>query len=160
MRVEQLMTKQTTCCSSSDTLSHAAQLMWEHDCGCLPVCSSDSSHRVEGMITDRDICMSSLFRGKALNELHVGDAMASNVQVCHAKDSIADAERIMSSAKIRRLPVVNDEGGLIGMLSLADLAREAEREQVKQKPDVTRSEIGVTLASICRPQQGAEPQLH
>ena len=151
MRVEELMTKQVTTCKPNDTLDHAAQLMWDHDCGCLPVCAGDGINRVSGVITDRDICMSALFQGKPLRELQVSDAMARQVRACRPSDSVVDVERTMREAKIRRLPVIDAQDTLIGMITLADLAREAEREQTQPAPDITGNEIGVTLASICQP---------
>lgn len=150
MRVEQLMSKQVKTCGPDDSLDHAAQLMWDHDCGCLPVSDGDGVNRVAGIITDRDICMSALFQGKPLRELRVSDAMAKQVRVCRPKDSITDVERTMREAKIRRLPVVDDQGAAIGMITLADLAREAELEQTRPTPEITGNEIGVTLASICQ----------
>jgi CBS domain-containing protein len=151
MRVEQLMTKQVKTCKPDDTLDHAAQLMWDHDCGCLPVCTGNGINRVTGVITDRDICMSALFQGKPLRNLRVSDAMAKQVRVCRSNDALADVERMMREAKIRRLPVVDEQDALIGMITLADLAREAEREQTRPAPEITGNEIGVTLASICQP---------
>jgi len=151
MRVEQLMTKLVTTCKPEDTLDRAAQLMWDQDCGCLPVCAGDGVNRVTGVITDRDICMSALFQGKPLRDLRVSDAMSRQVHVCRAGDSLFDAEQTLRKAQIRRLPVVDEQGLLIGMITLADLAREAEREQTNPKPDITGNEIGVTLASICEP---------
>jgi len=128
MRVDQIMTKQVNSCSPDNTLAEAAQLMWDHDCGCLPVCTGNGASRVTGVITDRDICMSALFKGKPLSELRVSDAMSRQLQACRPSDSLADAEKTMRQARIRRLPVVDEQGSLVGMISLADLAREAARE--------------------------------
>jgi len=153
MRVEQLMTKQVTTCKPDDTLEHAAQLMRDHDCGCLPVCAGNGVDRVTGVITDRDICMSALFQSKPLRELHVADAMSKQVRVCRPADSTFDVEQTMREARIRRLPVVDEQGAIAGMITLADLAREAQREQTFPSPDITGNEIGVTLASICQPSQ-------
>lgn len=149
MRIEQIMTKQVSSCSPDATLAEAAQLMWDHDCGCLPVCNGAS--RVAGVITDRDICMSALFKGKPLYELRVSDAMSRQLQACLASDSLADAEKAMRQARIRRLPVVDGQGSLIGMISLADLAREAARENNSPKQEITETEVGDTLAAICQP---------
>lgn len=151
MRVKELMTKEVKTCGPDDTLDKAAGLMWNHDCGCLPVCTGDGVNRVVGMITDRDICMSALFQGKPLRELRVSDAMAKQVRICRPDESLVDLERTMREAKIRRIPVVDEQGALTGMITLSDLAREAEREQTLPTPDVTGDEIGVTLASICEP---------
>lgn len=151
MRVEQLMTRQVTACGPADTLDRAAKLMWDSDCGCLPVCSGDGAARVVGVITDRDICMAALFTGRPLHELCVADTMTKQVKSCRARDSVAEAEKIMSEARIRRLPVVSDEGALLGVITLADLAREATRELKSAKQDVTETEVRDTLAAICRP---------
>lgn len=150
MRVQDLMTRQTQSCRSEDTLEHAAQLMWNADCGCIPVCTGDGVTRVTGVITDRDICMSALFQGKALRDLRVNDAMSKSVQTCRFSDSLAQAEKIMRNARIRRLPVLDDRDSLIGMISLADLAREAAREQAQQRKEITETEVGDTLAAICQ----------
>jgi len=151
MRVDQLMTKKVKWCGPDDTLDRAAQLMWDNDCGCLPVCTVDGTNRVVGVVTDRDICMSALFQGKALRELRVSNAMARVLKACHPSDSLADAEKSMSEARIRRLPVVDDQGCLVGMIALADLAREAAREHAEGKSDVAEAAVGDTLAAICRP---------
>jgi len=151
MRVEQLMTKQVKSCGREDTLDRAAQLMWDNDCGCLPVCAGDDVNRVVGVITDRDICMSALFRGQPLKDLHVADAMARNLLACRPGDSLADVETTLRHARIRRLPVVDEQGALIGMIALADLAREAARERSAAKQEITETEVGDTLAAICQP---------
>jgi CBS domain-containing protein len=125
--------------------------MWDHDCGCLPVAGGDGITRVVGVITDRDICMCALFKNKPLQELRVSDAMAKQVQTCSPNDSLADAEKTMREARIRRLPVIGDEGALVGMISLADLAQEAARERAATSQEITETEVGDTLAAICEP---------
>lgn len=151
MRVEQIMTKQVSCCSPDQTLAQAAQLMWDHDCGSLPVCTGNGASRVVGVITDRDICMSALFKGKPLHELRVSDAMSRQLHTCRPEDSLADVEKKMREAQIRRLPVVDEQGALVGMISLADLAREAAREDTAPQKEITEMEVGDTLAAICQP---------
>jgi CBS domain-containing protein len=151
MHVEQLMARPVQSCRAEDTLARAAQLMWDHDCGCLPVAGGDGITRVVGVITDRDICMCALFRNKTLQELRVSDAMAKQVQTCRPSDSLADAEKTMKEARIRRLPVIGDEDALVGMISLADLAQEAARERAATSQEITETEVGDTLAAICEP---------
>jgi CBS domain-containing protein len=152
MRVEQIMARPVQCCRPQDTLNLAARLMWDHDCGCLPVVTGEGVRRMVGLITDRDICMHALFQGKSLQQLRVSDAMATQVQVCRPGDSLADAEKTMREARIRRLPVIDEHDALVGMISLADLAQEAFRERNAASPEVTESEVGDTLAAICEPQ--------
>jgi CBS domain-containing protein len=151
MRVEQLMTKTVQSCRPDDSLEHAAQLMWSYDCGCLPVCTADGVSYVVGVVTDRDICMSALFQGKPLRDLRVADAMAKRLVTCHPGDGLARAETAMRKAQIRRMPVVDEENALVGIVSLADLAREADREQTAPHPQVTEEEVADTLAAICVP---------
>lgn len=149
MRVEELMTPRVACCGRDDTLDRAAMLMWSNDCGCIPVCDERDALRPIGMITDRDVCMAALFQGKPLGQLRVRDAMARTVFCCGPGMSVMEAERIMREARVRRLPVVDANGSMVGIISLADLAREAEREQIVPRQKVTADEVGVTLACIC-----------
>lgn len=150
MRVQDLMTRQVATCLPDDSLHHAAQLMWEGDLGCLPVCQRNGSGRIAGIITDRDICMSAYLQRKGLLDMKVSDAMVRLVQVCRPSDSLTEAGRLMGKFRIRRLPVVDESGALIGLIALADLAREAQREQPLQSRQITSNEVGVTLASICQ----------
>jgi CBS-domain-containing membrane protein len=151
MKVEQLMTRSVRTCRPSDRLSDAAQLMWDGDCGCLPVLGDDGSRRVVGMITDRDICMASHFRGRPLGEIPVAEAMATCVRSVGPSEDLADAEAIMGDAQVRRLPVVDGDQQLLGLLALADLAREADRKRRSKRPPVTEEEVGDTLTAICGP---------
>jgi CBS domain-containing protein len=152
MRIEQIMSRPVQFCGPQDTLARAAQLMWDHDCGCLPVCEGDSTAlRVVGIITDRDICMCGLFQGKPLAELRVSGAMSKHVLTCTPNDSVAIAEKKMRDAKVRRLPVIDPAGAPVGMISLADLAHEAARERASSTQEITEREVGDTLAVICEP---------
>lgn len=151
MFVEQLMARQVYSCRPDDTLDRAAQLMWDHDCGSLPVCTGDGATKVVGMITDRDIAMCAMFHSRPLADLRVSEAMARDLQTCQPGVALAEAERIMREAQIRRLPVIDEEGRLIGMISLADLAREAAREVKTGAAEISENEVGDTLAAICEP---------
>ena len=151
MRVEQLMSRDIWTCCLEDSLDRAAQIMWDHDCGCLPVVSGNGVPKLEGLLTDRDICMCALFRGRPLHDLGVSEAMAKDVQACKPTDSLRAAEQAMSARQVRRLPVVDEQNTVVGMISLADLAREAAQENHGPKPEVMRGEIGDTLAAICQP---------
>ena len=151
MKIEKLMTRKVAVCNSQDTLEYAASLMWDNDCGCLPVMDSNDAARLCGMITDRDICMSALFNGRALGALRVEDAMARDVQTCQPDDTIVEGERKMQNARIRRMPVVDKAGALVGIVSMADLAIEASRLQYAQHQEVPATQVTTTLAAICKP---------
>jgi len=154
MQVEELMTPSVQCCQANDSLERAAEIMWSQDCGCVPVCATAGDNQAVGMLTDRDICMCALFQGKALRELRVSEAMARQVIAVRPNDSLTDAERAMQEAQIRRLPVINKQGTVVGMLSLSDIAREAAREQTSPRRRVTEAEVNDTLAAICQPNGG------
>ena len=150
MRVEQIMTRQVKFCGANDTLATAAQIMWDGDCGCLPVCDVDGANRVIGVITDRDICMSALFESKPLRDLAVAATMAKQVVTCKSTDTVAAVEKTMSEAQVRRLPVVDEQGALVGIVALADIAREAARERHIGTREVMDSEVRETLYGICK----------
>ncbi len=149
MNVGQLMTQDVRACRPEDTLDTAAQIMWDNDCGCVPVV--DANRRVVGMLTDRDICMAAYTQGGPLRALLASSAMAKKVFSCKPEDTLEAAEEIMRANQIRRLPVVDAEGRLLGIISLNDIAREAERERTRRRKEVTTDEIGLTLAAICKP---------
>lgn len=148
MRIERLMSPNVQYCSPDDTLDRAAQLMWDFDCGSVPVCTGNGAPRVVGMITDRDICMSALFERKPLRDLRVASAMSRSVLVCFPSDRPARVERVMRERQIRRMPVADESQNLLGIVSLADLARAAQQSEAA---GITETEIGDTLAAICTP---------
>lgn len=151
MLVKKLMSGSVHRCRPGDSLAAAAEQMWRSDCGALPVCHPADPQKVVGMITDRDICMHSLFHQRPLNELAVAGAMNDDVKFCHVTDSIQNAEQVMRSEGIRRLPVIDDVGRLVGIISLADIAREAAKEARSVNPDISVSEVTGTLSAICAP---------
>jgi len=142
VKAESLMTLDTQACRAEDSLHRAAQLMWENDCGSVPVVDSD--RRVIGMITDRDICMAAFTQRGDLHSHPVSSAMSHQAHSCSPGDSVSVAEHLMREQQIRRIPVV-DDGELVGMLSLNDIALGA----ADPHNDLIFDEVGRTLASIC-----------
>jgi CBS-domain-containing membrane protein len=125
MIVEQIMNRDAKVCYPQDSLNKAAQIMWDHRCGALPVV--DDHFRPIGFLTDRDICMCAYTQGKTLSSLQVNTAMARKVFSCQAADDLEFAAASMQQKRLRRLLVVDSEGKLVGLLSLDDLAHEARR---------------------------------
>jgi CBS domain-containing protein len=121
MNVEELMTRDVRTCAASDSLNDAARIMWEADCGCVPVVDADGT--VVAMITDRDICMAAYTQGRRLMYMTVDSAASKNVVTIGKDESLRRAEELMRTAQVRRLPVIDSEGRIVGLLSLADLAR-------------------------------------
>jgi CBS domain-containing protein len=149
MNVAKLMTKNVACAQVDETLADAAERMWNRDCGVLPVL--DGNARVVGMITDRDICMSTWMRGSAPQNLQVATAMSHSLHHCSQEDSLDYVSELMRSNQIRRLPVLDGQGQLVGIISLADIAREADRERPRGQKEVQAGDVAVTLANVCRP---------
>lgn len=149
MKVRDLMTSDVKHCGVSDSLNSAAQIMWENDCGCVPVV--DEQTRVVGILTDRDICMAAYTQGLPLAAASVANAMASAVQTCQPGETLAAALKKMRTYRVRRLPVVDEDGRLIGIISLNDVAREGERERLAKLKtrQVKDSEIAQALGAIC-----------
>lgn len=146
MNIQEIMSQPAITCRHDDTLNVAAQLMWERDCGAIPV--TDDDGRIVGIVTDRDICMATYTSGRAPQAVRVADAMAKQVFSCHAQDSLEEAERLMSDKQIRRVPIVDGDNRPIGLLSINDLARHAAA--ARQKDGLER-EVTQTLAAICQP---------
>lgn len=153
MRVADLMTKSAVSCKLDDSLSVAAKLMWDCDCGAIPVV--DGSNSVKGMITDRDICMACFTKDQAPSNLKVQEAMSDKLYACTPDSSVQDAEATMRFNQVRRLPVLDGQRHLVGILSLADIAREAERERKQGRRDVTPDEIVDVLGNISQPQSAS-----
>jgi CBS domain-containing protein len=148
MKVEQLMTRHVQTCQPSDGLDVPAHIMWERDCGIVPVVAGPM---VVGVITDRDICMAAYTRGQALREIQVAAAMSPRVYSCRATDSLATALKVMQTNQVRRLPVVDSEDHVVGILSLADIAREGRHERGQRKAEVKHNALAETLAAVSEP---------
>lgn len=155
MRVEQLMSKDVSSCDAEDLLNEAAAIMWERDCGGVPVVARSSEGRVVAMITDRDVCMAAYTTGRPLAALRVCDAMSRELHTCKPGDTVADAEAIMRQSQVRRLPVVDDAGNLAGILSIADLARVAEGQRGKRQPEIGEKEVTRLIEAISAPRAGS-----
>jgi len=152
MTIEPSMSREVHRCRPDDTLNYAALTLWERDCGSLPVCAGDAESQVIGMLTDRDICMAALFQGKPLHELKVADAMSRDIRVAKVDDRLEDVELLMRELKIRRVPVTDESGGLVGIVSLADFARVARGRATSRRAGVvSERDVGHTLAAICDP---------
>ena len=119
MKVSEIMTRDVRLLSPDQTIREAASLMAEIDAGSLPVGEKD---RLVGMITDRDIVIRAVAQGKPA-DTKVSEVMSKEMLYCLDTDDIDDVARNMGKAQVRRLPVVNSDKRLVGIVSLGDLAR-------------------------------------
>jgi CBS domain-containing protein len=146
MRAQDLMSHPAVTCHVNDPLTVAASLMWEHDCGALPVVRDGGE--LAGMITDRDICMAAFTQGRRLDEILVNTAMANHVISAHPDESLDEIEDQMAAHQVRRLPVVDGDGKPIGILSINDLAIESSQPDTRMMNGP--SKVVRTLAAIGR----------
>jgi CBS domain-containing protein len=116
-----LMTSDLRVCSPHDNLEQVARQLWDGDCGALPVLNA--AGQLLGMITDRDVCMAAYLRGQPLHACPVQSAMSRQIYSCAPDDSVQRIMAIMSEYQIRRVPVVDAQGHLLGVVTLADLAK-------------------------------------
>jgi CBS domain-containing protein len=149
MTVEELMTRDVKTCEPHEPLRAAAVLMRDFDIGCVPVV--DPGGALVGILTDRDVCLALLATDDRLSELTVDDAMSRDVRTCTVEDGIDTAERVMQANQVRRLPVVDCEGLLVGILSLSDLARATAHRLHVGVEGLSETALASTLAVISEP---------
>ncbi|MBI2390919.1 MAG: CBS domain-containing protein [Deltaproteobacteria bacterium] len=146
------MTKDVRVAHAEDDLATIAQGMWSGDCGCVPIV--DEHHRPVAMITDRDICMAALTTGRPLGDIHANTAMSHALYSVRDTESLEKAEATMRAQRVRRLPVVDAKGLLVGLLSMGDLLRHAEvhaRKPRERDDGLSPNSIAWTLAGISEP---------
>jgi CBS domain-containing protein len=120
MLVRELMTASPACCKTSDSIQAAAKMLDSYDVGSLPVVEGNEGNRLVGIVTDRDLVINALADGNF--DATVGDVMTAQPHAARENDDIARVQQIMSEEQVRRVPVINDQGGVVGIISQADLA--------------------------------------
>jgi len=148
MKVKELMTANPKVCTSIDSLAKAATIMWEVDCGIVPVLTEGG--KVVGLVTDRDICMAANFENRNLENIAVKDIISNQVFACSPDDDVQTALKTMQENKVYRLPVVGGDGTLEGLLSLNDIVLKAEDSREKKVPELSYSDVVTTYKSICQ----------
>jgi CBS domain-containing protein len=135
MRINQCMTRNVRVVSPDDTIEHAGQIMAQIDAGILPVGKDD---RLVGMITDRDIAVRGVAEGCG-PDARVGDVMSQEVLYCYDDEETEDVLENMAEIQVRRMPVIDHEKRLVGIVSIGDLSKQDSRE------------TGRALGGIARP---------
>ncbi len=127
MQAREIMTANPVCCTTSDTLRAAAQLMRDNDCGSLPVVDTLDAKRLVGVVTDRDMVCRVLATEQDCNTATVGSAMTTGqLWSVNAEASIDDVIELMEDGQVRRIPVLDEDKRVIGIVSTADLALELD----------------------------------
>ncbi len=131
MKIEQIMTKNPSCCTPDDFVQVAASIMKRYDTGIVPVTEGlERPSKLVGVVTDRDLCLGILSTDRDSQVLRVQEFMSTKLATCLPTDTPEKALSVMAHAKVRRLPVVNKDYELVGMLALGDIVRhKAAREE-------------------------------
>jgi CBS domain-containing protein len=116
------MTPDPVFCQPGDSVSLAADLMRQHNVGSLPVVDTAASRRLVGIVTDRDLVVKVVAGNRAVDTATVRDAMTANPWSCREDDDLDRAIATMAERQVRRLPVVDAEGRLVGIVAQADVA--------------------------------------
>ncbi len=122
MLVNEIMTENPACCTADTGLQEVAKMMVSNDCGCIPVVEDLVNNKPIGMITDRDITCRAVAEGKNPLDLTAGDVMTKEVITVTADTSVEDCCNLMEDNQIRRIAVIDENGGCCGMVAQADIA--------------------------------------
>lgn len=148
MKAADLMTPSPACCSPDDTAQAIAQKMLDSDCGCIPVVDERDSNRLVGVVTDRDLACRCLALGLG-PDTKASEIMSRDVGCCPPDADAKDVERVMTDRQVRRVPIVDERGAVVGIVAQADLARAAKRDLVSDR------EVGIVLEQISEPSRSA-----
>ena len=148
--VKEIMSTNVSVVRHWETLDRVARLMWEHDFGCVPVV--DESTQLVGIITDRDVCMAAYTQGRPLDQIHIGSACTRTVYPVEPDTTLEAAEAVMRTRRVRRLPVCDARGSVVGMLSLADLAVHLKaRPEAAMTDGVSSMSLAATMEAVSEP---------
>jgi CBS domain-containing protein len=137
MRISEMMTRDVKVTAPTQSIRDAARLMADLDVGALPVADGD---RLVGMITDRDIAVRAIASGRG-PDTPIRDVMSQEIKYCYEDQTLEEVAQNMGDIKVRRLPVVNRDKRLVGIVSIGDIASSGESDQ----------EVGNALSGISRP---------
>jgi CBS domain-containing protein len=132
MKVREIMTADPVCCVPTDTAQRVAQLLRDDDIGSVPIVGDQESHKLVGMITDRDLCCSVLADGLDPKTTTVASFMSAEPVSCRDGENVEHCERAMQEHQVRRMPIVDGENCVIGIVSQADLALKCKPEEVSK----------------------------
>ena len=140
VRVHEIMTRRVTSVHPATSVERAARLMEECDCGALPVIG-DSGVLV-GMVTDRDIAIRIVARGRDTRNAIVADCMTERVFACYANECVSECMHQMARHQVRRMPIVDERGRLVGIIAQGDLARHAAQHALPDERRVLAETVG------------------
>ncbi|MGB9334729.1 MAG: CBS domain-containing protein [Candidatus Acidiferrales bacterium] len=150
MKVKDVMMRTPASCRSDTNLGAAAEIMWNRDCGMLPILNPEN--KVIGVVTDRDLCIALGTRNRLAGEIAVWDVASGKVFSCNPEEDIHAALATMAKSKVRRLPVINAAGKLEGILSMDDVVLHSESKVSGKTPGLSYDDVVDTLKKLYRPE--------
>jgi CBS domain-containing protein len=154
MKIRDLMISDVISCRNDTNLACVGAMMWEHDCGFIPVV--DETNKVTGVVTDRDICIALCTRDARSSDLKAGDVATSKIVTCTANEDVRTAVDVMRNEKLHRLPVVDEDGLLRGIVSMDDILMYAEKPTGKAGTDVPLDDVVQALQAIAAHHQSRQ----
>ena len=148
MKVKDVMTGTPYYCDFETNLASATELMWIGNCGFLPVMGQNG--KIIGVITDRDICIALGTRNRLPGDVRVRDVISNRLFACSPEDDVHVALRRMEEGGVRRLPVTEANGTLVGVISMDDLLVRAETAGIGKRPELATEEVVKTYRAIDR----------
>jgi len=121
-----VMTPDPVCCLGSDTVDQAAQIMKNEDVGPVPIVESHASKKLIGIVTDRDLALKAVAEGRDPHATRIQDVMTRSPMACRADDDLQKALDMMAEHQVRRIPVVDRDGVIVGIIAQADVATRTE----------------------------------
>lgn len=156
MQAKDVMVRNVASVRAEDTLARVAAIMRDRGCGAVVVVQG--ANRPIAVVTDRDVTMAALRTNKPLSDLPAATAMSRALHVAQPEDPVSDLARRMALHQIRRLPVVDDRGAMVGLVALDDLARIAREQAELIAPVVAPEAVGAVLGDIVRPRLVGLPE--
>ena len=154
MKVQDVMTRNVATCRPNSTLAEAAGLMWQHDCGVIPII--DDQKKVVGVITDRDICMAVALNNRLASEVAVTEVSSGKVFAGSPQSDVDELLATMKNKKILRVPVVESDGRIVGIVSFSDLVQHSEEARGLKKPEISYEQVVDTRKAITHPDEAAK----
>lgn len=153
MMVRELMRRSPRSIGPAASLAEAGRIMEKARCGALPVVGDGEDERVVGMLTDRDLCLAVALRDRRPSEVAVREVISGDVHTCRPDEDVRDALAAMGDHRVRRLPVVDSAGRLVGVLSFDDLAASARPRRDGGGDFLLHAEIAETLMILAQHEQ-------
>jgi CBS domain-containing protein len=128
-KCNEVMTKNPVSCLPNDTVSKVAQLMKSKDFGSVPIVENEQTKKLVGIVTDRDLALKIVAEGRDPKSTKAEEVMTRKVVTCRAEDDLQKALDAMSEHKLRRIPVVDDNNGIVGIIAQADVATRVDQPE-------------------------------